>query len=196
MKRSGFTLIELLVVMAIVAILAGILFPVLARCRRAAQQSVCISNVRQIGMGMRMYVEDYDATFPMGAYPQGQRPHAWQVTWHDEITGYLRGQALLFCPLAPAGSGYRVSYGCNPWVSRWITAAADSQVLDATRTVYAAEKENGDWPACPPSLKSLTPYYQPLAGRHDGYLSLVFCDGHARSLPVGQAEGPVALWQF
>ena len=60
MKRRGFTLIELLVVIAIIAILAAILFPVFAQARAKARQSVCQSNLRQIGLAQMMYAQDYD----------------------------------------------------------------------------------------------------------------------------------------
>jgi prepilin-type N-terminal cleavage/methylation domain-containing protein len=60
----AFTLIELLVVIAIIAILAAILFPVFAQARERARMSVCLSNTRQIGTGMMMYVQDYDETYP------------------------------------------------------------------------------------------------------------------------------------
>jgi prepilin-type N-terminal cleavage/methylation domain-containing protein len=63
-KRRGFTLIELLVVIAIIAILAAILFPVFARAREAARRTTCLSNCKQIGLGLLMYVQDYDETFP------------------------------------------------------------------------------------------------------------------------------------
>ena len=79
-ENQAFTLIELLVVIAIIAILAAILFPVFASAREKARQAVCSSNVRQIGLAVSMYTQDYDETMPIFyAYntqtPTGQR--AW-----------------------------------------------------------------------------------------------------------------------
>lgn len=61
--RRGFTLIELLVVIAIVAILAAILFPVYSRAREKARATTCISNMKQQGLAMLQYVNDYDGFF-------------------------------------------------------------------------------------------------------------------------------------
>ncbi len=65
--RRGFTLIELLVVIAIIAILAAILFPVFARAREQARKVICISNNKQISLGLFMYTQDYNETFPAGS---------------------------------------------------------------------------------------------------------------------------------
>jgi prepilin-type N-terminal cleavage/methylation domain-containing protein len=65
-RHNGFTLIELLVVIAIIAILAAILFPVFAQAREKARQASCLSNLRQLGLAVMMYVQDYDETYPGG----------------------------------------------------------------------------------------------------------------------------------
>ena len=61
--KKAFTLIELLVVIAIIAILAAILFPVFAQAREKARQASCLSNEKQIGLGLMMYTQDYDETY-------------------------------------------------------------------------------------------------------------------------------------
>lgn len=65
-RLRAFTLIELLVVIAIIALLAAIIFPVFAQVRGKARQTVCVSNLRQIGLGIQMYTQDYDGLLPFG----------------------------------------------------------------------------------------------------------------------------------
>jgi prepilin-type N-terminal cleavage/methylation domain-containing protein len=62
--RAAFTLIELLVVIAVIAILAAVLFPVFAQARDKARQAACLSNLRQVGQALAIYVEDYDERLP------------------------------------------------------------------------------------------------------------------------------------
>src|SRR6187431_2992756 len=89
MKRNiqrGFTLIKLLVVIAIIAILAAILFPVFAQAREKARQTTCTSNMKNLGLAIMMYVQDYDETYPPlwyqagdGHWPNTVRPYIGQA---------------------------------------------------------------------------------------------------------------------
>jgi prepilin-type N-terminal cleavage/methylation domain-containing protein len=88
-KRLGFTLIELLVVIAIIAILAAILFPVFARARENARRASCANNLKQIGLGILQYVQDYDEKIPFAsiyniapASPTGEQDG---TTWRNLI---------------------------------------------------------------------------------------------------------------
>src|SRR3954452_23518916 len=87
----AFTLIELLVVIAIIAILAAILFPVFAQARERARMSVCVSNTRQIGTALMMYVQDYDETFPYIRFHGGgaEQGH-FTLIWKNVIRPYLK----------------------------------------------------------------------------------------------------------
>ncbi|MBM3498472.1 MAG: DUF1559 domain-containing protein [Armatimonadetes bacterium] len=96
MRRSqGFTLIELLVVIAIIAILAAILFPVFARAREKARQTSCLSNVKQLGLGVMMYCQDYDETYP-GYYPPWPAtvPSPQGCSWWEGIYPYVKNYQL------------------------------------------------------------------------------------------------------
>src|SRR5947209_14838124 len=71
MRKRGFTLIELLVVIAIIAILAAILFPVFAQAREQARKTSCLSNLKQIGIALTMYRQDFDGRGPFGGWEAG-----------------------------------------------------------------------------------------------------------------------------
>jgi prepilin-type N-terminal cleavage/methylation domain-containing protein len=122
-NRKGFTLIELLVVIAIIAILAAILFPVFARARENARRTSCVSNLKQIGLGLMQYVQDYDEKLPT-AYiittatpPDGMFWSGGAWFWQQIIYPYTRSKQIYVCPSSPltaaAAGPYYGHYGAN-----------------------------------------------------------------------------------
>ncbi|MCX6360347.1 MAG: DUF1559 domain-containing protein [Armatimonadetes bacterium] len=102
-RRRGFTLIELLVVIAIIAILAAILFPVFARARAAARKSVCLSNMKQIGLAVMMYTQDYDEVYaPNRMFPPGTSDYNANpptgATWRAAVFPYHKNKQIFNCP--------------------------------------------------------------------------------------------------
>src|SRR2546428_10852813 len=74
---KGFTLLELLVVIAVIAILAALLFPSLGRAKAKAQRTACMNNLRQINLGVRMYADDSSDAFPAPENETGRPPGAF-----------------------------------------------------------------------------------------------------------------------
>ncbi|MFA6665233.1 MAG: prepilin-type N-terminal cleavage/methylation domain-containing protein [Armatimonadota bacterium] len=107
-KQKGFTLIELLVVIAIIAILAAILFPVFAKAREKAKQTTCTSNLKQMGMSIAAYCQDYDEFMPLANSRVYDNTAAYSTIWITAIHPYIAGCAwdgggpktskILFCP--------------------------------------------------------------------------------------------------
>jgi prepilin-type N-terminal cleavage/methylation domain-containing protein/prepilin-type processing-associated H-X9-DG protein len=104
---KGFTLIELLIVIAIIALLAAILFPVFSRARESARRAACQSNLKQWGLGFQMYVQDYDEKFPVMGYEDndwasaqfpdsGKTPAASR--WYNAIYPYTKSTGIQACP--------------------------------------------------------------------------------------------------
>jgi prepilin-type N-terminal cleavage/methylation domain-containing protein/prepilin-type processing-associated H-X9-DG protein len=117
-RDRGFTLIELLVVIAIIAILAAIIFPVFLQSRERARRAVCLSNLRQVGLALLGYVDDWDETFPPSYAPPwvnlGTARTATCQLYADAQNPYLRWE-----PLIEPNLGSRDPYLCpsarNPW---------------------------------------------------------------------------------
>ncbi len=117
-SRSGFTLIELLVVIAIIAILAAILFPVFQKVRENARKTACLSNLKQIGLAVTEYTQDYDENYPTGH--NGILGQAWAGT----VYPYVKSTEVFHCPddpttkqtntgITPNVVSYPVSYSAN-----------------------------------------------------------------------------------
>jgi prepilin-type N-terminal cleavage/methylation domain-containing protein/prepilin-type processing-associated H-X9-DG protein len=96
LKRNGFTLIELLVVIAIIAILAALLFPVFAQARAKARAVTCTSNLKQIGLALAMYRQDYDET-NVNQWPWNGL-YNWDHTFHELLNPYVKNRQVFNCP--------------------------------------------------------------------------------------------------
>src|SRR4051794_33091777 len=105
-KRVAFTLIELLVVIAIIAILAAILSPVFAQARESARAISCLSNMKQIGLGIAMYIQDNDEHlfFRASTNVNNTRAHiatpsiAYGQLWWNQVMPYIKSEAIFTCP--------------------------------------------------------------------------------------------------
>lgn len=114
MRLKGFTLIEMLIVIAIIALLAGMLLPVYSAARNRAHQTVCLANLKQIGMAIEMYCSDNDGRMPMQSYLT--RFHQWwsedtghiqdeclgdpehPVYWYEALESYVGNEQIWYCP--------------------------------------------------------------------------------------------------
>ena len=128
MKRYGFTLIELLVVIAIIAILAAILFPVFAQAREKARQTSCLSNIKQIGTAMQLYVDDWEETLPPLAITGSTQ---WNNV-ENKGSGYPGKKYATYSWLAnpykgwPYNSGDGIATGVTQWGIKYYYTWMDS----------------------------------------------------------------------
>lgn len=140
-KRSpvtfGFTLIELLVVIVIIAILTAVLFPIFAKSRERARQAVCMSNMKQLGLGFMQYTQDYNEMYPQSPWEQFQG-------WAGQIYPYVKSTSAFKCPNddTPAnGVNVPVSYGANNNLASgkgW-TARSLAETVSTSNTVLLFE---------------------------------------------------------
>ncbi|MFO7946502.1 MAG: DUF1559 domain-containing protein [Armatimonadota bacterium] len=200
--RRGFTLIELLVVIAIIAILAAILFPVFARAREKARQTSCLSNLKQIGLGLMMYATDFDDNLP--AYHFGyiyeppvpgdtewmqQDAGRWQLGWPSCIYPYVKNTQIFLCP-STTYNNRGVAYGMvrgaivnGEYLDVTIDPTPLARLKKPAETLLIGEKRGGN-----PQYILSGQYYVTRAD-HNGGANFSFADGHAKWLKM--MEGPI-----
>ncbi len=221
--RNGFTLIELLVVIAIIAILAAILFPVFAQAREKSRQTVCLSNMRQMGLAVQMYLQDYDERFPLDSHTGSGASWTWLFT----LEPYTKTKLLYRCPSDPSRNwetplpGQRTtrktSYGTNFWMLPNTIGLPDclgynalASIKSPANTIYIAEmKENlsaggdhyhpGAWryPNDCSSIGYAEPEMELAMVWHSGGANYTFVDGHAKWYRFEQTwnfEGTIDLY--
>jgi prepilin-type processing-associated H-X9-DG protein/prepilin-type N-terminal cleavage/methylation domain-containing protein len=115
-RRAAFTLIELLVVMAIIAMLAGLSLPALARAKARGKQVACMSNLRQIGLAFRLYADEHDGWLPTTTHGAGSN-----ASWIFQLAGYVAHvDRIRICPSDPKGlerlTNHATSYTLNEFV--------------------------------------------------------------------------------
>jgi len=197
-RRNGFTLIELLVVIAIIAILAAILFPVFARAREKARQSSCLSNVKQITLGVQMYTQDYDETLPRARfwYTGSGSPYLYTRA----IRPYVNNEQIFICPSDANGvyvegwtsSPHRsdLSYGYN-WDNE-NSKAKLSEIEYPAQTMLLADCHGYMFNPAASTLVSETTDYT-IDPRHNDQANIGFVDGHSKSFAANAIEGHQGL---
>lgn len=211
-RRRGFTLIELLIVIAIIAVLAAILFPVFSQVREKARSMACLSNMKQIGIGVQMYVQDQDERlfFRAGTKATVTRanvavaktdPVYNSLQWWNEIMPYLKSSAVFSCPSDPGPSASPDANGVARIPRSYVaTSAAEdltlSQVENPVETIVITEKwdkigagtvNNETWLEAFDGDMAPDPVMPSrpmwkIANRHAGGMNCAFYDGHAKWL--------------
>jgi len=145
-------------------IMAAILFPVFARAREAARMSACQSNVKQLGMSVRMYMSDYDDKYPPAA------------TWSDSLQKYARSPSVYQCP--SAAPSLRCGYALNGALGE----QPEGNIADAAGTVGLFESDGG-WNAAGGQEAMIT------RARHINGVVVGYADGHVSSVSPGAQSG-------
>lgn len=214
--RRGFTLIELLVVIAIIAILAAILFPVFAQARESARKTSCLSNMKQLGLAVLMYAQDYDERGPLGWQPDPTMviPPGWpswgasEISWRFATFPYSKNGALYMCPTFEKpdeplwlyhrdeiqGNIHR-SYALNYSMAHWwcpghklagCTRPAGSILITESR------EWNADWRMDMTSGRAWFDGNKGIMTTHSGVSNFTFYDGHTKAMRLKATFGALA----
>ncbi|HJN13870.1 MAG TPA: prepilin-type N-terminal cleavage/methylation domain-containing protein [Armatimonadota bacterium] len=181
--RRGFTLIELLVVIAIIAILAAILFPVFARAREKARQTSCLSNAKQLSLGVNMYSSDYD-DWVVAVYNENG------LYWWHVLNPYVKNDQIWRCPSYPNSSlGYAYNYPHGSY--RMIYPSTMQHLANinrpAERMLFLDNEDTTAWyrayAYCPihwPIPAGIRTAQNVIGDRHNDGANCGFLDGHAK----------------
>ncbi len=203
---GGFTLVELLTAIGIIAVLSALLFPVLARARAGAQATACLTNLRQIGLAIRAYQQDWDDRYPWAVDPIDKSlPGIWAAypdfmgqipampLLHALLLPYARHRELFRCPL---DSGYEVA----DWVGRTLDARPTSFARLGTSYSYRTDITRLQIPDGAFRAPARVAVLFDACGRWHGSwdvgewrYNVLHGDGHAKSLSRGQMDLELAL---
>ena len=212
--RRAFTLLELLIIIAVVCIMAALLFPVGTKSRESARRSSCQSNLKQIGLGFMQYIRDYDEKWPL-AYTDndgsGDYDAALDAGWMQITQPYLKSTQIFQCPseatsYAPPTDAtdywYSAPVSQTPRMTYVVTPNLTVMVGDGTSKPAAFVATHGAlaYKGNAPALKyngeiwDTTGATEGQGGRrHLDGLNFLFCDGHVRWLkPEVVGAAPVA----
>jgi len=196
--REAFTLVELLVVIAVIAILAGVLLPVLARAKEKARVTQCISNLRQWGLAYEFYADDNEDYLPrrgqgVQALVQIDRPTDWfnalplyftRVSFQQMVSNNAvpaaHDHSVFICPTADdPGGTYFLPYGMNMNLCPW-NLATPTRFTDVVQPscVVAMADAPGPYASTFPSTR---PYS--VAARHSARANVLFLAGQVQTYP-------------